>query len=264
MPKAYHTANNAYIEAVSVTPQYLDVARGEYNGVSIHDKFGRIDDVGTATDPEDVWNGQGLYTGFPTTGAETLAVVSSDVNDTAAGTGARTVRLFGLDENYNEITEDVALNGTTPVNTTQTFTRMPRMKVLTAGSGGVNAGTLTVDNTTSGDIFAVMPIGGNRTQICAFTVPANKTCYVGSWTPEISRSGGLAGSAEVAFMVREFNGVWEKLFTRDINTGGTPTMDFKYSISFPEKTDIVSRVQTVSDNSTQASATILYVLVDND
>jgi len=78
-----------------------------------------------------------------------VAVLSSSVLDTSAGTGARTINVMGLDANYVLQSEIVTLNGVTPVNTVNTFIRVHSASIQTAGSGGVNAGTITVRQTTT-------------------------------------------------------------------------------------------------------------------
>lgn len=78
-------------------PSDLLLALGMTQGLSLVLKFGRNPDVDTGAS-EDIWNGGGLYTGFPTTGsAEPLGVASSSANDTAAGTGAITASANNLD-----------------------------------------------------------------------------------------------------------------------------------------------------------------------
>lgn len=51
--------------------------------------LGNNPDVDSAAVPEDIWSGGGAYPWM--TGATSLEIVSSSANDTAAGTGARTV-----------------------------------------------------------------------------------------------------------------------------------------------------------------------------
>jgi len=126
---------------------FLEVAKGNVTGHFIVNKFGRNSDIDTAAE-ETIWANGGMYT-FPTA-AQTLDVVSSDANDTSAGTGARTVEIQGLDGSYDAVTETVTMTGTTPATTTATFLRVNRAMVKTAGSGGVNAGAITIDQTTSG------------------------------------------------------------------------------------------------------------------
>lgn len=248
-------------------PVYLmndsfNIAQGNVSNVTELSKFGRNSDIDTLTDPEDIWNGGGLYTGFPSE-VETIEVFSSDAADTAAGTGLRTIRLFGLDANGAEQTEDVTLNGVTPVATTNTWSRMNRMYGLTAGSGGENAGQITARHTTTtANVFAVMPTG-NRTQICAFTVPAGCTGYVKTFDPKITRASGAAGSADIAIMVREPNGLWQQRETFSIQTGGGGEQNIDYTLSLPELSDVVARVLSVSDNDTIATARFVYRCVTN-
>lgn len=73
-----------------------------------------------------------------------MSVSSTNANDTAAGTGARTVLITGLDENYNDVTESIILNGLTGVNTTKQFIRVFKVRVTTAGSGATAAGDIYV------------------------------------------------------------------------------------------------------------------------
>jgi len=119
-------------------PFELQVARGQ---IAYHEsiyKFGNNPEV--ADSVETVWPQGGLYSYL--TSASVLKVSSSSTDDTSAGTGARTVELFGLDGDYNEISEVVTLNGQTAVNTTQSYLRINRMVVRSAGSGGANAGII--------------------------------------------------------------------------------------------------------------------------
>jgi hypothetical protein len=90
------------------------------------------------------------------------SVVSANANDTSAGTGARTVRIKYLDQNLNgPYTETITLNGVTPVNTVNTnICYIESFEVLTAGSGGVNAGIISLKAAT----------GGGGATICSISV----------------------------------------------------------------------------------------------
>jgi hypothetical protein len=95
------------------------------------------------------------------------SVNSTSANDTAAGTGARTIRITyytqtGTGTLAGPFTEDITLNGTTGVNTVATNIRyISEIEVLTAGTGGVNAGAIQVWTGTgaTGTIWASIPIG---------------------------------------------------------------------------------------------------------
>jgi hypothetical protein len=65
-----------------------------------------------------------------------LTVVSSNANDTSAGTGVRKVKVFG----YNDgsfIVEEVTMNGTTAVTTTASFDFIHDIKIYSTGDNGI-------------------------------------------------------------------------------------------------------------------------------
>lgn len=253
--------------AADIAPYNLSVAQGSVSGQEEWDKFGKNPDVGTATVPEDVWAGGGSYTGFPTGAAETLEIASSSANDTAAGTGARTVTVSGLlDGTGAEMPPvTVALNGTSQVSLgAQTYYRAARIVVATAGSGEFNAGTITLRHTsTTANIFAVMDAGRNQTAVMASTVPLGKTLYVYRMASTMARSSGSAGSASVGFLRREHGAAWQTFRAPEI-TDSSPYMFSRAAfIAFPERTDIKATVFDVSDNGTIVYAEMDGVLVDN-
>jgi hypothetical protein len=77
------------------------VGLGQVPGYRRVTAIGNNPDLDTATLPEDIWSGGGQYPWM--TGATALEVVSDSANDAAAGTGARTVTINGLDINYAEV-----------------------------------------------------------------------------------------------------------------------------------------------------------------
>ncbi len=238
-------------------------ALGFEPGISANVKFGNNTDIDTGSVPEDVWGGGGVYTGFPTGSAETLDVSSSDANDTAAGTGARTIRLYGLDADYAEITEDVTLLGATLVTTTQEFLRCSRIKVLTAGTGAENAGTITIHHTTTtANVFAIVPAGSNQSRVAALTVPADKAMLILSLSLQLTRASGAAGSATVSLRTRELGSVFRSSLTAEPSTGAPLLMTFETGLRCEPKTDIKWHVEAVSDNNSIVAGQIEYILVD--
>lgn len=246
-----------------ITPYSLEVAKGTISGVSVLEKFGRNEDIDTSSDPEDVWNGGGLYTGFPTGSAETLEVFSSNSNDSSSGTGARSVRLYGQLNGVEQI-EDVTLNGTTPVTTTNTWTRCPRLRVWTAGSSGWNEGEITVrHSTTTSNVFVVVRAQTNRSEVCALTIPAGKTAYISHVDTRLTRASGGLGSATVSIMVRENGMLFEERYALELNTGGNPPLTLNHALVLPALTDMVIRVLQVSDNNSLVTGQIFGVYVDD-
>lgn len=63
-----------------------------------------------------------------------IEIASTNANDTALGTGCRSVYLEGLDDNKDKINETLPTNGQTPVRSTKQFFRINRMVSSTQGS----------------------------------------------------------------------------------------------------------------------------------
>jgi hypothetical protein len=87
-----------------------------------------------------------------------LDVISSSANDAAAGTGARTLTIYGLANDGTPQNETVTLNGQTAVTTTKAFWRVFGALVATAGTGRANAGDIYIYKTgTGGTITSGVP-----------------------------------------------------------------------------------------------------------
>jgi hypothetical protein len=161
-------------------------------------KFGRNSDVDAASSPEDVWNGGGLYTGFDPTGAETLVVTSASDDDDADGSGLRTLTLQGLDAAGEVVQETVSMNGTSGVTTSAAFYRMNRAFGVTGGAGQTNAGAITVAQSSSSDVMAVIPAGYSQTQIACATCLGGYTGLITHIRAAMSNNAGPAQAQEEA------------------------------------------------------------------
>ena len=85
------------------------VALGLVPGFATFRKFGMNDAVTSGT--EEVWS-PGAVRVLPTSAGALSVVSSSTADDSAAvGTGAWTIRVEGLDSNYEEIAETIILDG---------------------------------------------------------------------------------------------------------------------------------------------------------
>lgn len=243
------------------------VFEGAITGVSNFNKFGRSKTLATSDPPVDIWNSLSLYTGFPTE-VETLEVFSSSVNDTDGGTGARTIEISNLlDADFNQSPNiTVTLNGTTAVSLgVLTYSRASRVIVKTAGSINANDGEITLRHTTTiANIFAVVPIGHNQTQIFAYTVPTGKTLYIPNFKVSMTRANGTPGSAHVAVRLKEVSSnVFRSI--RDMEITDAQNYEFigdSYFIA-GEKTDIKATIESVSDNGTTFTGEADGWLVDN-
>lgn len=111
-----------------------------------------------------------------------MQVVSSSANDTAAGTGARSVRIYYLDTNYVAHDETVILNGTTPVLTAATnILRVNKMHVKTVGSSGVSAGNISLQAVGGAVTYSYMIAGRNLARQAIYTVPDGFRLRLEQW-----------------------------------------------------------------------------------
>lgn len=123
-----------------------------------------------------------------------VAVASSDnTNDNSGGTGALTVRIFGLDASGNAQVVDETMNGTTAVTTSETWSAVHIVTVLTTGGNNANTGTLFVGTGSfSSGVPAVrmlsMQIGHNKSQSGYYVVPTGKTLYLRQLTSTVASS----------------------------------------------------------------------------
>ena len=172
-----------------------DVALGKVTGATSWGKFGYNEDIDTASAEVIAEFGGGMN--YLTT-SETLDIVSTSANDDIVGTGVRQVVIFGVDENWDTVTEVVDMDGTTTVTTSNSFIGVNRMTIFTSGSALSNVGYITASATTSTFAIASMPPGEGTTQQCIFYVPRDHTFLI-TWLyiAAIKSSGG--GSPEVTF-----------------------------------------------------------------
>jgi hypothetical protein len=243
-------------------PFDLQVARRQITGHKTLFKFGNNTDINGSL--ETVWSSGGVYV-YPTTAIQ-MKVSSSSAGDAALGTGARTVSVQGLDQDYNEVSENITLTGQTAVLTTTTFIRVFRAFVLTAGSTGTAQGTIYIGtgNVTSGvpaTIYAEIPVGENQTLMALWTVPAGYTLY-------LSRATFSAASNNAAqyilgkFVIRPTGGVFRNAFDVTVNSNV-----FSYAFNTPlavqEKSDIEARAIALSGTNFYVTSSFEGIYIKN-
>lgn len=227
--------------------------------------------VSQATDISSaVASGGGSYQGHWTnTLALQMNISSDNVNDTAAGTGARTVRITGLEshESQSPVSEDVTLNGTTSVQTSTAFWRVYSMHVLTAGSGGENAGNITAAANITGDTTCVIRATYNQSYSGVTTIPYNCTGYL-----KRIRFGGSVGSAgnnnfmaDVSVLVRDsIDNVYRAIRYLTYNGGQQLEYVALGGEHLPAGADVKMRIESVSDAGTVIEGHLEILCKSND
>ena len=150
---------------------FLEAGKGNLTGYAPIFFVGESEAI-TATESTLMSRG-GAYV-FPTVAA-VIDVVSSNANDTAAGTGAQSVVVFGLDANYNEIAEVIPTNGTTISTGTLLFFRVNGFSVATHGTDNINVGDINASH--GANILSQISASSGISRQAVQTVPAGHTWF---------------------------------------------------------------------------------------
>lgn len=209
--------------------------------------------------------GSNLDITFPAAAA-TLGVASTSVNDTSAGTGARTVLIDGLDSNYDRMTEVITLNGQTKVTTTKSFLRINDATVLTVGSLGWNEGTIYFGDSTQTftagvpqtscyrtiGVTTVGARGVNASMQSTFTVARNYTAVPLNF--KVSSDATQDKPLLVRGIVKPF-GLPEIIYG-NLTFNGAEQFDFDGFTTVPEKSDLI--IRTAKKTANQVDVAVVY------
>lgn len=242
---------------VRPTDHDLEVSRGLISSHTPVNKFGRNPDIDIGT--EDIWGTGGTW--VQPTAATIVNFVSSSVLDTAAGTGARTLTISGLDGSYNQVSETLTLNGIVPVATALSYFIIHRVEVATAGIGETNAGVISSVWTGGGTpVGPTVSIGKGQSQFCIYQIPAGYTGYLQQY------GGGMQGGTalDLELFVKPFGGVFNLKHTIPLNLTGNSYDRYtpKYPLKVLEK-GIVKLTGTATANNTDADGFFDLVIVAN-
>lgn len=198
-----------------------------------------------------IWDFSTNYTLLAT--AENLSVVSDDSNDTVLGTGARTIRISGLDSSYNEIEEVVSLNGTIPVMTVAQFLRRNRIIVESVGSSGANTGNITISGSS---VQGFIRSSINRDRSTIYTIPAGYTGRLKQIFASVGPSQNAAGVkyGDLDILVQEFGKPMRITNVSYIMSNGSQYVPISFggTREFSEKTDILLSFTTEKEGSATA------------
>lgn len=250
-----HYALCTYQEALESF--YENVSLGVMPGLSTMDKFGRNPDIDTGTDPEDLWDGGGIWAA-PSTACK-HNVASTDSNDNATGTGAQTMQIFGLDADHSEQTEIVSLDGTNNVPTEYLHIMIYRKIVRSAGSNGANIGTLTATSQADGTVTAQIAPGNNKTLMAIYQIPGDKIGLLSQYYVDINESSG-PGRVSFDLLIKPINEVWQVNHHR----GGDTRIPHKFTYPRPilPKSLVKLGNLIVTNNNSDVSGGFEILLVD--
>jgi len=168
-----------------------------------------------------------------------LDVVAASASDDTSGTGIQDITITGLDSNWAYQSETVTLAGGETVQTTNKFVRVFSVIADTAGTGGVAAGNISIQNTSNDTTLALIPIGETRAYNGIFTVPAGKTFYIRQFYAASASSVLIYASV----WERKYgSGVWIERDAGEIYVNGFDHL-LTFPLPFQAKSDIEIRAK---------------------
>jgi hypothetical protein len=250
----------------------LDLAFGQFTGMSEDTKYGFVKVIDAADNPVDVWafatdtlSVRADTKTFPTS-ASTFYIASDAVADTSLAVTIDTIDSTGAA--VTQVVTTDASSGRTPVALTGSLLDVNR--AFLSGNNQTNTGNLyiiTANNFAAGgtpntpsQCVAFIPIGLGQTQQCSYTVPLGYRLRIKRVVVFMARLSGAAGSAEIQLLTRNAGGSW--LTKREFFiTVGTPVNELVSGLVFNAGAQIVFRLVDASDSDTNISAEFAFDLL---
>jgi len=260
----------------TLEPYKLQVAKGDVEGATPIFVWGVNPQINSDVEETIMWTlSDRVLQPYPSS-AQTMYISSTSGNDdgdSGVQNGIRTLRVTGLDGDYNLISEDVTMQGRTQVATANTYLRVFKMEALTVGSNGHQVGDIYIADSgaTSGlpdgthylRIDNSLQFSDNQTGAAIYTVPAGHTLYVDLIQFKTAIRANVTIRGLVNFVTRAYNsGVWVSLYKHSLRT---TLLDAPFSrpLAIPEKTDIECRGTIDGTGTNDISASFTGLLVKN-
>lgn len=197
---------------------------------------------------------------FPTS-ASTMTLVSTVNTDTA------TIAITGLDANYNVISENLVLNGTTGVTTVNSYFRINNISV-SVGSATNPTGVVTL--ATGGVTYAQInttTVGGvtesiGTSQMSIYTVPTGYTLYGFRYGAYSSFNGNSTNYTIYRALTNASSGVQRVIVQTPFNT--TYEIQRHFPFAYVAGTDLRFQIASNSANAAVVSVNFGGVLVANE
>jgi hypothetical protein len=238
--------------------------------------LGTNTDIDTLTDPEDVWSGSalGVLNGIDhklvqiPSAPVTVEVVSDNANDTAAGTGLRTMLVVYLDSTYTSKSTTITLNGTTPVAFPEDIVAINTVVRSTTGTfGGSNTGNISIRAAGGlGATYSYMVAGHGFARSSLYTVPNGFTLFIYSELFTILQLDKIQRFAQFSVPIMNSTGA----IARALQIGTTSTTaPYRHEAdglpvnTVAQKNSTWITCDTVSDDNTSVTAGFVGFIIKN-
>lgn len=233
-------------------PFDLQVARGQIQGHSTVNIYGFQVSVTTTNIP--VWEVAGAYA-YPSSAATMHLASSVNTGDDLSGT---TILINGLDSSYAQISETLALTGTTVAVTTKSYLRITNITV----TAGAPTGTITLKNTANSVTYAQINPSIGRSQMAIYTVPAGYTFYLSRIDAYTSANGSSADWVQYRNVATSSSGV--TTLSQQAPFTNTYHAQRVMPRPFTEKTDIQLQAKTSANTYAVSIAAEGYLVKNAD
>ena len=189
---------------VTMLPAGLEVSRGTIDKLSLFGRTSVNTAVGATT--ETVWNVGGIRHNITYNTATTVTVVSDSANDTnSGGSGAKRVKIRGINGDGDRVEENLNLNGTAAVTSVNSYLSVDKVSV---NKGTENDGTIDIKD-GSNIVQQISPGDGEsmapnwycpknaRSYLTSFLVGASEPALVSIWARKASTNNPWQKKLEV-------------------------------------------------------------------
>lgn len=223
----------------------LMVAEGLYQNRNNTVKDAINFDIDSGSVPEDIWDGGGVYTGFPSSAAAAEIVVAG------ADTGTVYYSYMATDTDTDYTISSVEITGIGTYALGHNVWRCNFMYFQNTATNVVNVGDITMRHTaTPANIFCVIVAAYGQTYCGAYTVPYGSSIYIDRFTGNVR--GSATASLDGFIWYRPYGGSPYLRFPFELQFGTLYFDDVDYLIKIPERVDFIPRIVTSSANNITA------------
>ena len=190
--------------------------------------------------------------------AEQLKIKSSSTSDTNSGSGAaRRIKLRGIDGSGAAVDENINLNGTAAVTTTNSYRHVNDVFVTKVGSAGqVNAGTISVSNNADDTVLYEIAVGEAQQQSASFAIPTGHFGYLTSFVTTAT------GDAQISIWINKDpdNIPFRQVLTTIAGQGAPVTYNLPNPFQIPANGIIEFRAKSLTGGNVKAAADFQLLL----
>ncbi len=237
--------------------RYDQATAGVSGSLAVH-KFGHNLDLDTGV-TEDIQNGPTALYVPPT--VDRIHNLTGSADDAAAGTGVRTLRLWGVSGGAL-VTEDATMNGVTDVPTVNAYGSIHRMKPLTVGSAGTAVGDIDATAVTDATVSARISAGGRQTQAAVYLLPDTHSGSIVFARLAVGDSAGATAQVSGLLLVMTPDSdVFTPVENFLVNRGGNPVDGREFKVPVAVAAGSWVKMEATSDaNNTEVYASFDMVL----